>query len=87
LKTISLTDKVFLSENEGWVKEGEGWADTWYFPQGADMEKEKVEWEHVWLAKVAYTFNEEFKQNEIKRYMAEIDGVFPEIAHKIDHIR
>ena len=87
LKTISLTDKVFLSENEGWGRGGEGWADMWLFPPGADMEKEKVEWEHVWLAKVAYTFNEEFKQNEIKRYIAEIRGVFPELSHKLDDLK
>jgi hypothetical protein len=87
LKTTSLTDKVFLSENEGWGRGGEGWADMWYFPAGADMEKEKIEWEHVWLAKVAYTFDQQFKQNEIKRYIAEIDGVFPELSHKIDQIR
>ena len=87
LQTATLTDRVFLSENEGWSHDAEGWADMWYFPHRADLSKETTDWEHVWLAKVAYTFNENFKQQEISRYIQEIDAIFPQHSHIIDYIR
>ena len=87
LDVATLTDRVFLSENEGWEKQAEGWSDMWYFPSRADMEKEEVAWEHVWLAKVAYVLDPIFKSREIARYVEEIDAIFPECSHLIDYMR
>lgn len=85
-KTGTLTDRVFLSENEGWGRGGVGWADMFFYLLDADKEKDKIQWEHVWLAKVAYTFNEQFKLDECKRYVEEIEAVFPEHINLINSL-
>ncbi len=86
IKTETLTDRVFLSENEGWSPNGEGWAEMFYYPMNANKEKDKLEWEHVWLAKVAYTFDEAFRINETKRYIREIEAIFPKYSQVIKNI-
>lgn len=78
IKTETLTDKIFLAENEGWMPNAEGWADMFYYKMNADQSKEKTDWEHVWLAKVVYGFDPDFKKRECQRYYYEICQVFPQ---------
>jgi len=78
-KVETLSDKVFLSENEGYGIDGEGWAEMWYYKQNANKLKDNLSWEHVWLAKVVYTMDEKFKRRETLRYYTEIKTTFPNV--------
>jgi hypothetical protein len=72
--TTTLTDKVFLADSDYGNKKTryKGLSEQWYYPQGADLNKGLLEWEHVWLAKVVFKSDKDFEQRECKRYYDEI---------------
>jgi hypothetical protein len=72
--TTTLTDKVFLADSDYGNKKTryKGLSEQWYYPQGADLNKGLLEWEHVWLAKVVFNSDKDFEQRECQRYYDEI---------------
>ena len=87
IATQTLTDRIFLAENEGWSPQAEGWADMFYYKLNADRSKEQTQWEHVWLAKVVYAFDQDFKLKECQRYYKEICQVFPEHIQLLKNLK
>jgi diadenosine tetraphosphatase ApaH/serine/threonine PP2A family protein phosphatase len=76
----SLTDKIFLSDSDygNESTRAQGLSEAWYYPMNANLDKDSLEWEHVWLAKVVYGLNPDFLAQDIKRFRDEIWHVFPE---------
>ena len=76
----SLTDKIFLSDSDygNESTRAHGLSEAWYYPMNANLDKDSLEWEHVWLAKVVYGLNPDFLAQDIKRFRDEIWHVFPE---------
>ncbi len=76
----SLTDKIFLSDSDYGNESTrvQGLSEAWYYPMNANLDKDSLEWEHVWLAKVVYGLNPDFLAQDIKRFRDEIWHVFPE---------
>jgi diadenosine tetraphosphatase ApaH/serine/threonine PP2A family protein phosphatase len=76
----SLTDKIFLSDSDYGSEStrAQGLSEAWYYPMNANLDKDSLEWEHVWLAKVVYGLNPDFLAQDTKRFRDEIWHVFPE---------
>jgi hypothetical protein len=75
--TNTLTDKVFLADSDYGNKgtRYKGLSEQWYYPQGADLNKGLLEWEHVWLAKVVFKSDKDFEKAECQRYYDEIHSL------------
>lgn len=74
-KINTLTDKVFLaSHNHGNSKTRyKGISDPWYYPTSdINLEKEKIEWEHVWIEKTHYGQLPKYKEEQTQRFFDEI---------------
>lgn len=77
--TDSLTDKVFLADNEYGTKETQkfGHSEMWYYPMECDKSKDDFDyvnrspWEHVWLAKILCGIDPSFMERETQRYFDE----------------
>ena len=71
----TLTDRVFLSShtygNEKTRKFGK--SEPWYYPTTAvNIEKDKIEWEHIWLEKIHYAYHPDYEKTESQRMYNEI---------------
>lgn len=75
----SLTDKIFLSDSDygNQSTRAQGLSEAWYYPMNANLAKDSLEWEHVWLAKVVYGTSPELLAQDTKRFRDEIWHVFP----------
>lgn len=75
-----LTDRVFLSDSDygNESTRDKGMSEAWYYPMNADLSKDSLEWEHVWLAKVVYGIDCELLEADTNRFREEIYHVFPE---------
>lgn len=82
----TLTDKVFLSDHEGYEPQI-GLACGYYYQVEHDKSKDDLNWWHVWTRKVLYNLNEEVRVNECKIFYQEILQELPKYKHLLDNPR
>ena len=72
--TSTLTDKVFLADNDYGTKETRkyGLSEQWHYPKDYIELKDELEWEHVWLAKIVYGLDPELLKSDTQRFFDEI---------------
>jgi hypothetical protein len=75
--TTTLTDRVFLADNDYGNKDtqNQGLSEQWYYPMSHDKEKDKLDWEHVWLAKIVYGLQPELLEFDTQRFFNEIKAL------------
>lgn len=85
----TLTDRIFLSDSDYGNSSTRhlGMSEAWYYHMGFDPSKDKLEWEHVWLAKVVYGTNPEKMIQDSERFFQEIWHCFPEQRWILEHDR
>ena len=78
LNVQTLTDRVYLPYADFHFGEDvftrflEGYPHQWHLPLKPDETKEQLDWEHIWLAKIAYQDRPNLIQQEAQRYFDEI---------------
>jgi len=75
--TATLTDRVFLADNDYGNKytQNQGLSEQWYYPMSHNKRKDKLEWEHVWLAKIVYGLSNKLLEFDTQRFFNEIKGL------------
>ena len=82
----TLTDKVFLSDNEGYEHKV-GLANGYYYQMDSDKSKDNLNCWHVWTRKVLYNLNEDVRVNDCKSFYQEIVSNLPEFKHLLQNTR
>lgn len=82
----TLTDKVFLADNEGYDS-NVGLASGYYYQMEHDKSKDNLNWWHVWTRKVLYNLNEEVRISDCKSFYQEISINLPEYSHLLQNPR
>jgi hypothetical protein len=70
----TLTDMIFFgdSNHSKGEQRHKGFSEPWYYPIGAETDKDTfLKWEHVWLNKVGYGFNEKLRKLDTQRFFDE----------------
>lgn len=72
--TSTLSDKVFLADNDygNVLTQKYGLSEQWYYPVSCDRRKDKLDWEHVWLAKIVYGLDSTLLEFDTQRFFNEI---------------
>ena len=86
IKTNTLTDKVFLSDHEGY--EGKvGEATGFYYSTNANYSKDDLKWWHVWTRKVLYNQDEDVRVSDCKEFYQRIMDELPKYKHILNNPR
>lgn len=86
IKTNSLTDRVYLADSEGY-RGIVGEASGYYYPPSHNLSKDNINWWHVWIRKVHYNENEEFRIKDCKDFYNEIYIYLPEFRDILNNER
>lgn len=75
--TTTLTDRVFLADNDYGNKDtqNQGLSEQWYYPMSYDIEKDRLDWEHIWLAKIVYGLQPQLLEFDTQRFFNEIKAL------------
>jgi len=82
----TLTDKVFLSDHEGYDPKV-GLSCGYYYQVEHDKSKDDMRWWHVWTRKVLYNLNEDVRVNDCKEFYREIVQELPMYKHLLNNPR
>lgn len=82
----TLTDKVFLSDHEGYDPKV-GLSCGYYYQVEHDKSKDDMKWWHVWTRKVLYNLNEDVRVNDCKEFYREIVQELPMYKHLLNNSR
>ena len=86
VKVETLTDKVFLADNEDYMPKV-GLACGNYYPIEHDKSKDNLKWWHVWVRKVLYAQDEEVRISDCKELYVEILQELPKYKHLLNNPR
>ena len=69
----TLTDKIFYGNSNYGTSDSrnKGISEPWYQLLDANISKDRLNWEHVWLKKVDYSYNEELLKADTQRFFDE----------------
>lgn len=87
IKPVTLTDKVFLSDSEGYEDKLVGEASMFFYPIKHDISKDTLNWWHVWFRKIYYNLDEKFRMDDCKMIYKEIRDYLPEYSHFLNNDR
>jgi hypothetical protein len=87
VKVQTLTDKVFLADNEGFDEGKVGDANGYFYQINHDVTKDELNWWHIWIRKVWYNQNEEGRVNDCKMFYREITENLPKYKHLLNNPR
>jgi hypothetical protein len=82
----TLTDRVFLSDTEYFTSEI-GRAVPFFYSLEHDKSKDEIDWEHVWFRKIVYSYDDNERVKDCRRFYKEIIDNLPEFAYMVDNPR
>ena len=86
INTETLTDKVFLADNEGY-EDKVGEAKGFFFHMNHNHLKDDINWWHVWTRKVLYNLDENVRVSDCKMFYQEILNELPKYKHLLETSR